>query len=52
MEHFEMVEKLRQKANISYVGAKNALEQNDWDLLDALVYLEGQNRVHQEKANS
>lgn len=52
MEHFEMVEKLRQKANINYEEAKNALEQNDWDLLDALVYLEGQNKVHQEKADS
>lgn len=52
MEHFELVEKLRQKANISYEEAKNALEQNDWDLLDALVYLESQNKVHQEPADS
>lgn len=52
MEHFEMVEKLRQKANVSYEEAKAALEQNDWDLLDALVSLEGQGRVHGEQAES
>lgn len=52
MEHFEMVEKLRQKANISYEEAKNALEQTDWDLLDALVYLESQDKIKKEPADS
>ncbi|NLX83833.1 MAG: ubiquitin [Clostridiales bacterium] len=52
MEHFEMVEKLRQKANISYEEAKNALEHSDWDLLDALVYLESQNKINKEPADS
>ena len=52
MEHFEMVEKLRQKANISYEEAKNALELNDWDLLDALVYLEGQNKINHGPSDS
>ena len=37
MEHIDMVEKLRQKANVSYEEAKQALEKNEWDLLDALV---------------
>ena len=40
MEHFEMVEKLRQKANVSYEEAKDALEKCDWDMLDALVLLD------------
>lgn len=52
MEHFEMVEKLRQKANVSYEEAKTALEASDWDLLDALVYLESQGKVNAEKGDS
>ena len=40
MERMEMVEKLRLKAQVSYEEAKLALENSDWDLLDALVYLE------------
>ncbi|NLO13382.1 MAG: ubiquitin, partial [Clostridiales bacterium] len=44
MDHFEMVEKLRQKANVSYEEAKAALEHSEWDLLDALVYLESQGK--------
>lgn len=45
MEHFEMVEKLRQKADITYEEARDALEATDWDILDALVLLEGQGKV-------
>ena len=52
MEHFEMVEKLRQKANVSYEEAKAALEASEWDLLDALVYLESQGKVNMEKGDS
>jgi hypothetical protein len=47
MDHFEMVEKLRQKANVSYEEAKSALESSDWDLLDALVMLENQGKINQ-----
>ena len=45
MDHFEMVEKLRTKANVSYEEAKAALEASDWDILDALVLLESEGRV-------
>lgn len=45
MERMEMVEKLRQKATVSYEEAKQALEQANWDLLDALVLLETQGKV-------
>lgn len=31
MEHIEMVEKLMEKANVSYAEAKQALENNNWD---------------------
>ena len=40
MEKFEKVEKLRERANVSYEEAQKALEENEWDLLDAMVALE------------
>ena len=46
MDHFEMVEKLRTKANVSYEEAKAALEKSDWDMLDALVLLESEGKVN------
>lgn len=45
MEQFEKVEKLRQRANVTYEEAKGALEACDWDLLDAMVYLEKLGKV-------
>lgn len=51
MDHFEMVEKLRSKVNVSYEEAKAALEASDWDLLDALVYLENRGKVSGEEAS-
>ncbi len=45
MDRMEMVEKLQSKADVSYEEAKNALEANDWDLLDALVMLEAEGKV-------
>ena len=46
MDHFEMVEKLRTKANVSYEEAKAALEASNWDILDALVLLESEGKVN------
>lgn len=40
MEQLEKVEKLRERADVSYEEAKEALEACDWDLLDAMVWLE------------
>ena len=45
MDHFEMVEKLSQKANVTYEEAKATLEKCDWDMLDALVMLENNGTV-------
>ena len=47
MEHLEMVEKLREKANVSYEEASQALEACDWDLLDALLMLESEGRLNE-----
>lgn len=41
----EQVERLREKANVSFEEAKAALEATNGDLLDALIYLERKGRV-------
>ena len=48
MDHFEMVEKLRQAANVSYEEAKDALEKSNWDLLDAMVSLEKNGKIRKD----
>lgn len=45
MNEYEKVEKLREKANISYEEARKALEASSWDLLDAIVYLEREGKL-------
>lgn len=40
MERIEMVEKVRERANVTFEEAKAALERNNWDLLDTMVELE------------
>ncbi len=45
MDNFEKVEKIREKANVSYEEAKQALEASNYDMLDAIVYLERQGKV-------
>lgn len=46
MEQLEKVEKLRQRANVSYEEAKGALVACNWDMLDAMVYLEKLGKVN------
>lgn len=45
MDNFEKVEKLRERANVSYEEAKQALENSNWDILDAMIYLEKRGRT-------
>jgi len=45
MDEFEKVEKLRQRANVSYEEAKKALEASNGDLLDAMIYLEKEGKT-------
>lgn len=40
MENKEMIEKLMEKTNVSEEEAKEALEKCNYDLLDAIIYLE------------
>lgn len=45
MVTIEQVEKLREKANVTYGEAKNALDACDGDILEAMIYLEQQGKV-------
>lgn len=40
MDKNTLVDKLQHKTNISYEEAKDALENSNWDILDAMLYLE------------
>ena len=42
---FEKVEKLRERANVSYEEAKNALERSNGDMLDAMILLERESNI-------
>jgi hypothetical protein len=51
----ELIEKLKKKVNISYADAKEALEKCNGDLVDALIYLEKEDKIKadpQEKKSS
>jgi hypothetical protein len=45
MEKVKLVDTLRDKTNISYEEAKSVLENNNWNILDAMLYLEEHGRV-------
>lgn len=52
MDKLEKVEKLREKTGVSYEDAKNALETCDYDLLDAIIYLEKLDKVKAPEVES
>ncbi len=45
----EQIDFLRERANVSYKEAKEALEQTEGDMVEALVMLEKQNKVSEKK---
>ncbi|MBE6067546.1 MAG: DUF4342 domain-containing protein [Clostridium lundense] len=45
----EQIDELRKRINVSYEDAKEALENCDGDILEAIVYLEKNNKVKAEK---
>lgn len=45
MERMDMVEKIREKADVTIEEAKAVLERNNWDMLDTLVELEQSGRL-------
>ena len=52
MDNFEKVEKLKEHANVSYEEAKQALENSNWDILDAMIYLEQNGKVNGPEQSS
>lgn len=52
MDNLEKVEKLREKANITYEEARQTLEECDWDLLDAVIALEAKGKIHSDSSQS
>ncbi len=51
MERYEMAELLSKKAGVSLEEAKTALEEADWDMLDAMVALERAHRTAEPGVN-
>lgn len=45
MERVELIDQLKDKTNISYEEAKEALENSSWDMLDAIVHLENLGKI-------
>ena len=49
MDTFEKVEKLREKANVTFEEAKAALDEANGDLLDAMILLEKQGKAEERR---
>ena len=45
MDNLKKVEKLMERADVSYEEAKAVLEECDWDVLEAVVKLESQGKL-------
>ncbi len=52
MDNMEMVDRLREKTDLSYEEAKALLEEANWDLLDAMVLAEKRGRTRSFKEES
>lgn len=52
MERNEMIEILMGKVNVSREEATEALESCDWDLLDAIIYLERKGKVENDETTT
>ncbi len=46
----EKIDSLRERANVSYAEAKAALEQNDGNMIDAIIYLESEDKTVYDRA--
>lgn len=49
MDKIDMIEKLREKADVTYDEAKTILESLNWNLLDALIALEKEGKLKKEE---
>jgi hypothetical protein len=49
VENLEKIDVVRDRMNVNYEEAKKALESRDWDLVEALILLEQEERSHKEE---
>jgi hypothetical protein len=49
VENLEKIDVIRDRMNVNYEEAKKALESRDWDLVEALVLLEQEERNRKEE---
>ena len=52
MDMFDKVDKLRERANVSYEEAKDALDRANGDILDAMILLEREGKTRREDSGS
>lgn len=52
MNDLEKVEKLKEKANISYEEARAVLKECEWDLLEAVIKLENEGKISSNNENT
>ena len=52
MNTMELIEKVREKTGVTYIDAKAALEMNNWDVVDAVVYIEKSKNTSAENRTS
>ena len=52
MDYMQMVEKLREYANVTYEEAKAALDEANGDLLEAVILLERQGKTKQPEQST
>lgn len=52
MDNIEMIEKLREKADVTYDEAKEILESLNWNMLDALIALEKEGKLKKTENSS
>lgn len=46
----EKIDNLRERANVSYAEAKEALEKNEGNMIDAIIYLESEDKTVYDRA--
>ncbi|KPU44766.1 elongation factor Ts, mitochondrial [Oxobacter pfennigii] len=49
--NIELIDELKKRANVSYEDAKEALEKCDGDIVNALIYLEKNNKIKAKYGN-
>ena len=52
MDELEKVEKLRERSNVSYEEAKQALNEANGDMLDAMIILENKGMINSGENNT